>query len=72
MSFKLAPQFNDNDELEAVCVTDLQSAENIVFDNNNGIVIVTVITMIVLVPTMIVRSNSRNRPIAINDSMINH
>ncbi len=36
VSFKLAPQFNDNNELEAVCVTDLQSAENIVFDNNNG------------------------------------
>ena len=36
VSFKLAPQFNENDELEAVCVTDLQSAENIVFDNNNG------------------------------------
>ena len=36
VSFKLAPQFNDNGELEAVCVTNLQSAENIVFDNNNG------------------------------------
>ena len=36
VSFKLAPQFSDDDELEAVCVTDLQSAENIVFDNNNG------------------------------------
>jgi hypothetical protein len=39
VSFKLSPQFNDNDELEAVCVTDLQSAENIVFDddgNNNN------------------------------------
>ena len=35
VSFKLAPQFNDNGELEAVCVTNLQSAENIVFDNNN-------------------------------------
>ena len=36
VSFKLAPQFNDNGELEAVCVTNIQSAENIVFDNNNG------------------------------------
>ena len=36
VSFKLAPQFNDNGELEAVCVTNLQSAENIVFDNDNG------------------------------------
>ncbi len=38
VSFKLSPQFNDDDELEAVCVTDIQSAENIVFDNdsNNG------------------------------------
>ena len=36
MSFKLAPQFNDNGELEAVCVTNLVSAENIVLDNNNG------------------------------------
>ena len=36
VSFKLAPQFNDNGELEAVCVTNLQSAENIVFDDNNG------------------------------------
>jgi hypothetical protein len=35
VSFKLAPQFNDNGELEAVCVTNIQSAENIVFDNNN-------------------------------------
>jgi hypothetical protein len=35
VSFKLAPQFNDNGELEAVCVTNLQSAENVVFDNNN-------------------------------------
>ena len=35
VSFKLAPQFNDNGELEAVCVTNLQSDENIVFDNNN-------------------------------------
>ena len=35
VSFKLAPQFKDNGELEAVCVTNLQSAENIVFDNNN-------------------------------------
>ena len=31
-----SPQFNDDDELEAVCVTDLKSAENIAFDNNNG------------------------------------
>jgi hypothetical protein len=36
VSFKLSPQFNDDDELEAVCVTDLKSAENIAFDNNNG------------------------------------
>lgn len=36
MSFKLSPQFNDDDDLEAVCVTDIQSAENIVFDNGNG------------------------------------
>lgn len=36
VSFKLSPQFNDDDELEAVCVTDVQSAENIVFDNGNG------------------------------------
>jgi hypothetical protein len=38
VSFKLLPQFNDDDELEAVCVTDIQSAENIVFinDSNNG------------------------------------
>ncbi|NOJ32863.1 MAG: hypothetical protein DA329_12070 [Candidatus Nitrosocosmicus sp.] len=36
VSFKLSPQFNDNDELEAVCVTDLQSAENIVFDDNDS------------------------------------
>lgn len=45
VSFILAPQFNDDDELEAVCVTDIQSAENIVFvndqdddndDNGNG------------------------------------
>ncbi|MDN5847550.1 MAG: hypothetical protein L0H53_14895 [Candidatus Nitrosocosmicus sp.] len=38
VSFRLAPQFNDDDELEAVCVTDIQSAENIVFDDkkNNG------------------------------------
>ena len=36
VSFKLSPQFNDDDELEAVCVTDIQSAENIVFDNGNG------------------------------------
>lgn len=36
VSFKLSPQFNDDDDLQAVCVTDLQSAENIVFDNGNG------------------------------------
>lgn len=35
VSFRLAPQFNDDDELEAVCVTDVQSAENIVFENGN-------------------------------------
>jgi len=35
VSFKLSPQFNDDNELEAVCVTDIQSAENIVFDNGN-------------------------------------
>lgn len=36
VSFRLAPQFNDDDEIEAVCVTDVQSAENIVFENGNG------------------------------------
>lgn len=36
VSFRLSPQFNNDDELEAVCVTDIQSAENIVFDNDNG------------------------------------
>ncbi|MDN5847740.1 MAG: hypothetical protein L0H53_15860 [Candidatus Nitrosocosmicus sp.] len=36
VSFKLSPQFNNDDELEAVCVTDIQSAENIVFDNDDG------------------------------------
>jgi hypothetical protein len=36
VSFKLSPQFNDEDELEAVCVTDIQSAENIVFDKNEN------------------------------------
>ncbi|HYF99386.1 MAG TPA: hypothetical protein VD815_04785 [Candidatus Saccharimonadales bacterium] len=36
VSFKLSPQFNNDDELEAVCVTDIQSAENIVFDDENG------------------------------------
>ena len=36
VSFKLSPQFNDNDELEAVCVTDIQSADNIVFDNDGN------------------------------------
>ena len=36
VSFKLSPQFNDNNELEVVCVTDLQSAENIVFDDNDS------------------------------------
>jgi hypothetical protein len=37
VSFKLSPQSNDDDEL-VVCVTDIQSAENIVFNNdsNNG------------------------------------
>ena len=35
VSFKLLPQFNNDDELKAVCVTDIQSAENIVFDNDN-------------------------------------
>lgn len=35
VSFKLSPQFSD-DELEAVCVTDIQFAENIVFENSNG------------------------------------
>lgn len=35
VSFRLAPQFNDDDDLEAVCVTDVQSAENIVFANGN-------------------------------------
>ena len=35
VSFKLSPQFNGDDELQAVCVTDIQSAENIVFDNDN-------------------------------------
>jgi hypothetical protein len=36
VSFKLSPQFNDDNDLEAVCVTDIQSAENIVFENGNG------------------------------------
>ena len=36
VSFKLSPQFNDDDELQAVCVTDIQSAENIVFDKDNN------------------------------------
>ncbi len=36
VSFRLSPQFNGDDELEAVCVTDIQSAENIVFNNGNG------------------------------------
>ena len=36
VSFKLSPQFNDDDKLEAVCVTNLKSADNIAFDNNNG------------------------------------
>lgn len=36
VSFKLSPQFNNDDELEAVCVTAIQSAENIVFDDENG------------------------------------
>jgi len=35
VSFKLAPHFNDNGELEAVCVTNIQCAENIISDNNN-------------------------------------
>jgi hypothetical protein len=33
VSFKLDPIANDDDELVAVCVTDIQSAENIVFEN---------------------------------------
>ena len=36
VSFRLSPQFNGDDELEAVCVTDIQSAENIVFNNGNS------------------------------------
>jgi hypothetical protein len=36
VSFKLSPQFNDDGELQAVCVTDIQSAENIVFDKDNN------------------------------------
>jgi hypothetical protein len=36
VSFGLSPQFNDDDDLQAVCVTDIQSAENIVFDNGNS------------------------------------
>ncbi|HKU84473.1 MAG TPA: hypothetical protein VJP58_10570 [Candidatus Nitrosocosmicus sp.] len=36
VSFKLSPQFNDNDELKAVCVTDIQSADNIVSDNDGN------------------------------------
>lgn len=36
VSFRLSPQFNGDNELEAVCVTDIQSAENIVFNNGNG------------------------------------
>lgn len=36
VSFKLSPQFNDNNELEAVCVTDIQPADNIVSDNNDN------------------------------------
>jgi hypothetical protein len=36
VSFKLSPQFNNDDELEAVCVTDIQSAENVVFDNDDN------------------------------------
>jgi hypothetical protein len=36
VSFKLSPQFNDNDELEAVCVTDIQSADNIIFGNDDN------------------------------------
>ncbi len=36
VSFRLSPQFNDNDELKAVCVTDIKSADNIAFDNNNS------------------------------------
>jgi hypothetical protein len=35
VSFRLSPQFNNDDELEAVCVTDIQSAENIEFENGN-------------------------------------
>ena len=36
VSFRLSPQFNENDELEAVCVTDIKSADNIAFDNDNN------------------------------------
>jgi hypothetical protein len=36
VSFKLSPQFNNDDGLEAVCVTDIQSAENVVFDNDDN------------------------------------
>lgn len=36
VSFKLSPQFNNDDELEAVCITDIQSAENVVFDNDDN------------------------------------
>ncbi len=36
VSFRLSPQFNENDELEAVCVTDIKSVDNIAFDNNNN------------------------------------
>lgn len=36
VSFKLAPQFSDDDELEAVCVTDIQYAENIISDDNDS------------------------------------
>ena len=36
VSFKLEPQFDNDDKLEYVCVTDIQSAENIEFDNNGN------------------------------------
>jgi hypothetical protein len=37
VSFKLSAQFNNDDKLKAVCVTDIESAENVVFeDYNNG------------------------------------
>jgi len=36
VSFKLSPQFTDNNELEAVCVTDIQPADNVVSDNDDN------------------------------------